>query len=69
MAFILIPYIVILSWGARFTGVVEYSRFVVTCRAVLLLAIPPVYEELVARLVVGQAQERTLLIRPCVLLL
>ena len=40
-----------------------------TCRAVLLLAIPPVYEELVARLVVGQAQERTLLIRPCVLLL
>ena len=40
-----------------------------TCRAVLLLAIPPVYEELVARLVVGQAQERTLLIRPCVLML
>ena len=31
----LIPYIVILSWGASFTGVVEYSRLVVTCRAVL----------------------------------
>ena len=35
MAFILIPYIVILSWGASFTGVVEYSGLVVTCRAVL----------------------------------
>ena len=35
MAFILIPYIVILSWGANFTGVVEYSGLVVTCRAVL----------------------------------
>ena len=31
----LIPYIVILSWGASFTGVVEYSGLVVTCRAVL----------------------------------
>ena len=31
----LIPYIVILSWGASFTGVVEYSGLVVTYRAVL----------------------------------
>ena len=35
MAFVLIPYIVILSWGASFTGVVEYSGLVVTYRTVL----------------------------------